>query len=125
MTVDRRQQPTRPLSAAEQELIEALIGAVRSGVGRYLAQLERARVTGTCRCGCPSIDLEVSDASRRGRPLALVMADAESAGGVPVGVILWACNGELSSLEVHAWDGSMQVRLPEPETLANIRVRPK
>jgi hypothetical protein len=125
MTGEPLDQLTRPLTEYEHELIEALLGAVRSGVGRYLGQLERARVTSDCRCGCPSIDIAFSGAAVGGRPSPLVLADAESPGGVPVGVILWVCDGELSGLEVHPWDGSMQVRMPRPETLTNIRVRPK
>jgi hypothetical protein len=109
----------------ERELLEALIGAARSGAGRYLSQLERVEVVGGCRCGCPSIDLGLVGSERHGRPTALVMADAESPEGVPVGVILWACGRELSGLEIHPWDGSHHVRLPLPETLTNVRVRPK
>lgn len=109
----------------ERVLLEALIGAARSGAVRYLSQLERAEVSGGCRCGCPSIDLSVGGSEHHGRPTPLVMADAESPDGVPVGVILWVCDRELSGLEVHPWDGSHCVRLPLPETLTNVRVRPK
>lgn len=111
----------RPLNADEHDLIEALLGAVRSGVGRYIGQLESAEVVGGCGCGCPSIDLQVDARGSDGTPTPLILADAESPEGVPVGVILWARGGRLSGLEVHPWDGSEFIRVPSPETLCNLR----
>jgi hypothetical protein len=111
----------RPLTVDEHDLIEALLGAVRSGVGRYIGQLESLEVIGGCRCGCPSIDLEVASAGANGLPTPVILADAESPEGVSVGVILWARGGKLSGLEVHPWDGSDVIRLPRPETLSNLR----
>jgi hypothetical protein len=111
----------RPLTVDEHDLIEALLGAVRSGVGRYIGQLESLEVIGGCRCGCPSIDLEVASAGADGLPTPVILADAESPEGVSVGVILWARGGQLSGLEVHPWDGSDVIRLPRLETLSNLR----
>ena len=111
----------RPLTVEEHDLIEALLGAVRSGIGRYIGQLEELEVVGRCRCGCPSIDLATLGAVPDGRATPLVLADADSPEGVPVGVILWARNGRLSGLEVHPWDGSGSIRLPFAETLHNLR----
>ncbi len=111
----------RPLTVDEHDLIEALLGAVRSGVGRYIGQLEELEVVGRCRCGCPSIDLASAGSASDGRASPLVLADAESPEGVPVGVILWVRNGQLSGLEVHPWDGSEAIRLPRAETLHNLR----
>jgi hypothetical protein len=111
----------RPLTADEHDLIEAMLGAVRSGVSRYIGQLESAEVIGGCGCGCPSIDLAAESASTGTSPIPVILADAESPGGVPVGVILWARGGCLSGLEVHPWDGSDVIRLPRPETLSNLR----
>jgi len=111
----------RALTEDEHDLIEALLGGARSGAVRFVGQLEGAEVVGGCRCGCPSIDLSISDKPIDGRPRPLVLADGESPEGVPVGVILWVCDRVLSGLEVHPWDGSNVVRLPRPETLCNIR----
>ena len=123
MRGDQSPSLARPLTDEELELIEALLGAARSGAGRFLGQIEDAEVVGRCVCGCPSIDLAVKKASRDGRPVPLVMADAESPEGMPVSVILWVSNGRLSGLEVHTWDGERRVRLPRPDTLQNIRTR--
>lgn len=112
----------RPLTADEHDLIEAMLGGVRSGVSRYFGQLESAEVVGGCGCGCPSINLLVASDAVKAAPSPVLLADAESPGGVPVGVILWARGGCLSGLEVHPWDGTDVIRLPRPETLCNLRI---
>jgi hypothetical protein len=111
----------RPLTVDEHDLIEAMLGALRSGVSRYIGQLESAEVIGGCGCGCPSVDLTVASTVADATPSPILLADAESPEGVPVGVILWARGGCLSGLEVHPWDGSDVVRLPHGETLTNLR----
>ncbi|MDX2437304.1 MAG: hypothetical protein QNL88_09665 [Acidobacteriota bacterium] len=111
----------RPLSDAELELIEALLGAAGMGAGRYLGQLPRVQVVGGCCCGCPSIDLAVGDKSREGSVAPVIVADAESPEGVSVGVILWARGGALSGLEVHPWNGSDTIRIPAVDSLLNFR----
>jgi hypothetical protein len=78
-------------------------------------------VVGRCHCGCPSIDLAATGPPSDGRPVPLVLADAESPEGIQVGVILWARDGRLSGLEVHPWEASGSFRLPHPETLHNLR----
>jgi hypothetical protein len=112
----------RPLTVDEHDLIEAMLGAVRSGVSRYIGQLESAVVVGGCGCGCPSVNLIVGAADAEGAPSPILLADAESPEGVPVGLILWARGGCLSGLEVHPWDGSEVIRLPDAETLRNLRI---
>jgi hypothetical protein len=109
------------LSPGELELIEGLLGGAGAGARRFIGQLERLRVVGCCGCGCPSIDLAVDGVEPGGEARPLVIADAESPEGIPVGIILWVRGGSLSGLEVHPWDGSHTVRLPEPATLAAIR----
>jgi hypothetical protein len=51
----------------------------------------------------------------------LLTADGESPEGEPVGVILWVRGGFLSGLEVHPWNGSVSIRLPDPAALTAIR----
>jgi hypothetical protein len=121
MTRSRRAGAPRPLTEAELELIEALLGAAGMGAGRYLGQLARVQVVGGCGCGCPSIDLMVGEVAPSGRPVPVIVADAESPEGVQVGVILWSCSRALSGLEVHPWNGSESVRLPHVESLMNFR----
>ena len=121
MAISNELSYPRPLTAEEHDLIEAMLGAVRSGLSRYIGQLESAEVVGGCGCGCPSVDLLVASAVTDAAPSPVLLADAESPEGVAVGVILWARNGQLSGLEVHPWDGTDVIRLPRPETLSNLR----
>ncbi len=121
MTEAEPNRARRPLEPNEQEVIEVLLGAAQSGTLRYIGQLERLEVVGTCGCGCSSINLELPSGLREGSPEPLVLADGEAADGTPVGVILWARGGALSGLEVHSWDGGGTVTLPRPETLINLR----
>jgi hypothetical protein len=111
----------RPLTANEHDFIEAMLGAVRSSVSRYIGQLEVAEVVGCCGCGCPSIRFAVESTDTVPPPIPVILGDAESPEGVSVGVILWERGGCLSGLEVHPWDGACVIRLPRPETLCNLR----
>jgi hypothetical protein len=121
MAMSKELGSPRPLSSEEHDLIEAMLGAVRSGVSRYIGQLEVAEVISTCGCGCPSINLIAESTDTDNPPMPVILADAESPEGVAVGVILWARGGCLSGLEVHPWDGAKAIRLPRPETLYNLR----
>jgi hypothetical protein len=105
----------------ELELLEALLGGAGAAGGRYLGQLSRLQVVGGCGCGCPSIDLGVDGAGDGGPARPLVVADAVSPEGEPVGVILWVRGGVLSGLEVHPWSRVAQVRLPAATTLTAVR----
>lgn len=67
----------------------------------FIPQLDHARVTGKCACGCPTVDLEVPPEFRvpnppQGQPL----ADATGrVNGKVVGVMLFQSGGLLSLLE--------------------------
>jgi len=121
MAISNELSYPRPLTAEEHDLIEAMLGALRSGVSRYIGQLEEAEIAGGCGCGCPSINFTAESTVTGTKPIPVILADAESPEGVPVGIILWARGGCLSGLEVHPWDGADVIRLPRPETLCNLR----
>jgi hypothetical protein len=114
----------RSLSAPEKALIAALLSHLPKGADRYNAQLEHARVVDHCSCGCPSIDLALGKGRKRpvGDTEILVGGDGRSPEGTPVGIILWVRGGELSGLEVHAWDAATDFTLPAPDTLDNVSV---
>ena len=63
----------------------------------------------------------ISSAVTGAAPSPVLVADAESPEGVPVGVILWARGGSLSGPEVHPSDGTDVSRLPRAESLRNLR----
>lgn len=94
----------RPLTSEEKELSEYLLRhAAPAESVAFIPQLDHARVTGKCSCGCPTVDLAVPNEFRvpnppPGRPL----ADATGrVGGKLVGVMLFQNGGLLSLLETY------------------------
>jgi hypothetical protein len=94
----------RPLSAEEKAIAERLLrDAAPSEALAFLTQLDHARVTGRCSCGCPTVDLTVPAEFRvadppQNRPLADATGRVD---GKLVGVMLFQSGGLLSLLEVY------------------------
>lgn len=94
----------RPLSDDEKKVAEHLLrNAAPPEAIAFLPQLEHARVTGKCSCGCPTVDLNVPPEFRvlnppTDRPLADAMGRV---GGKLVGVMLFQNGGLLSLLETY------------------------
>jgi hypothetical protein len=100
-----RLQEPRDLTETEARTVRALLALEFPGVVELRAQLSHARVVGRCDCGCPTVDLLVSEAAPRSpvetrarlAPVeGLVAADEE---GLPGEIILFVDDGRLSSLE--------------------------
>jgi len=94
----------RPLTAEERTLAERLLrcAALKEALA-FIAQLDQARVTGRCSCGCPTVDLTVPPELRvadppPGRPLADATGRVD---GKIVGVMLFQSEGLLSLLETY------------------------
>ena len=94
----------RPLTPEEKQLAEHLLRHVAPPEARtFIPQLEHARVTGRCSCGCPTVDLTVPPEFRvmnppPDRPL------ADATGRVAnklVGLMLFQNGGLLSLLETY------------------------
>jgi hypothetical protein len=112
----------RPLSADERAIAKRLLCelAPREATA-FLAQLDHARVTGSCLCGCPTIDLIVPPEHRvidppQDRPLADAFGRVD---GNLVGVMLFQNDGLLSCLEVYKLEDSSDdpFGLPGVETI--------
>lgn len=95
-------EENRPLTAEERTVAEFLLRyAAPKEALAFISQLEHARVTGKCSCGCPTVDLEVPPEFRvidppPNRPL----ADATGrVNGKLVGVMLFQSGGLLSLFE--------------------------
>ena len=94
----------RPLSAEEKAIAECLLrDAAPAEALAFLPQLDHARVTGRCSCGCPTVDLSVPpefrvDVPPPDRPLADARGRVD---GKLVGVMLFQDAGLLSLLEVY------------------------
>jgi hypothetical protein len=94
----------RPLSAEERAIAEHLLRhAAPPEAIPFITQLNHARVTGRCPCGCPTIDLSVPQELRvddppPNRPL----ADASGrVNGKLVGIMLFQSGGLLTLLETY------------------------
>ena len=112
----------RSLSLTELRLLEWLLAHGTVEAANYAAQISRASVVSRCTCGCPTLDLALDG---KGSPTAgCSMIPAEAGGrspeGVPVNVVLHACEGGLSELEVIALDGTKGFGMPAPDMLVAV-----
>lgn len=120
---------SRPLGEAEAELVTALAAACREP--RLVAQVERCRVVGECRCGCPSLRLAakgpalagetVRRLSGAGRDDYVAVRAAGLTDGHRVEVALHVVGGLLAELEVYAGEGA-RVTLPAAAELTAAEV---
>jgi hypothetical protein len=116
----------RPLSEAERALTERLLREFASQKGvAYLPQLDHARVTGKCSCGCSTVDLTVPTEFRiADPPMDRPLADAFGrVDGKLVGVMLFEAGGLLCSLEIYALDDfeDNAFSLPDVTTLEHVQ----
>lgn len=90
-------------------MLDALLGTDVDGVARLRRQAQDAVVSGTCGCGCPSIDF------RTGAGMQVVVN--ATVVGCSDSLFLYLLDGELGGIE---WVGVTEERpteLPEPERL--------
>ena len=113
------------MTASERAVLVAVLEhAWFAGRDELLAQVNFAWVTGKCDCGCPTVYLEVDGAAPRAagvtRPVQngadVLRADGTECGGV----ILFADEGWLSSLEVYWYED----RIKEMPAVAELRLLP-
>jgi hypothetical protein len=100
----------RPLTVEEAALVRWLLEHANCGVDTttHLAQVERARVTARCGCGCPSIDFAIDGQELPANTGLRVLADYfwTRADGAVYGVIVFAKGHLLAGLEVWSCDGT-------------------
>ncbi|MEU7565174.1 hypothetical protein AB0A99_04025 [Streptomyces fradiae] len=107
-----------PLPADAAATLRALLAGPDPVSGALRAQIPHARVTGRCGCGCVTLDLAVdrtavAPAPERGNPA----ADAWYAMPDDAGVMVFADDGYLSSLELYSASGDPLTTWPEPRFL--------
>lgn len=94
--------PARPISQEEVELLSKVLlkAAIRPDSQTHLAKLAELNVVGVCECGCGSLYFQPSE------PGCQMIADggARFRNGKPAQVMLWACDGRVSLLEIVDWD---------------------
>jgi hypothetical protein len=112
-------QQVRPLSNEERALIMWLLLHGDPSARQFLPQLDRTLARGNCACGCPSIDLIVSEPTSTPGVEPIILVDfVGTVGGKNVGVVLRQTGGCLSELEVYGLTGNPnQFCLPDLSTL--------
>jgi hypothetical protein len=92
----------RPISSEEHAIAEWLLLHSKPSAVSFLPQLDGARVTGQCSCGCPTVDLRVavgtSPAETQDNPVGDALGEVN---GNMVGVMLLQSGGYLTCLEVY------------------------
>jgi hypothetical protein len=94
----------RPLTPEECRLAEHLLRhAGAHGASEFIPQLARARVTGQCSCGCPTVDLAVPpDLDISNPPGERLIAEATGrVDGKLVGAMIFQNKGLLTRLEIY------------------------
>ena len=107
-------QPRR-LASEERALLEFLLSAEFFGREELRAQLPRVEVTGTCECGCGTVDLTVKGQAARAICREPIPVEARGAG---LDVLLFVRDGLLSSLEIVSYGDARPLPYPRPGDLS-------
>lgn len=96
----------RSVSQEEVEVISWLIEHGEPSVRQYANTLEGLTVVAKCNCGCPTVYFQIDGdpATRKGEQI--ISDHLGTVAGQDVGVMLFALNDQLSSLEVYSQAGS-------------------
>jgi hypothetical protein len=101
----------RPPTAEEFELLRWILEHGSDDLRSFLPQIEGIRATRSCKCGCPSIRLDVAESAPLGLdPGEKVVGDFEgkTLRGELVGALLFQRAGKLTELEVYSMDGQIK-----------------
>src|ERR1017187_4400943 len=96
----------RPATQHEREIIRFLL---EHGDPQYLplaSQIDSLRVVSKCTCGCPTVDFALEGNPPLRKDSHLISDFGATVDDQPVGLLLFACNGSLSMLEVYSYAGS-------------------
>lgn len=115
MTSDGKKR--RALTPDERALAEFLLSTEFPGRKELVLQLESARVTRECECGCGTVNLAVEDDLPRAVCREPIPVEAHGAG---VDVLLFVRKGLLACLEIVHHDDARPQPYPRP---SNLRLR--
>ncbi|MGQ0843953.1 MAG: hypothetical protein ACT4QF_07435 [Sporichthyaceae bacterium] len=110
----------RELSPSERAIVQLVLAPDFDAAETLRAQVPAARVEAVCECGCPTIDLVVSDAPAAvafSSPVAPVRLIVTTDGRETGAIVLFVHDGRLSRLE-YFWFGEVQpVEWPDADRL--------
>ena len=92
----------RPLSEVERQVLDVMLAQDFPGAIELRAQMNTARVTRTCDCGCPTVDLVVGGDVVLAAVSSRTPVNAEVDGVVGGGLIVFVDEGRLSGLEYYS-----------------------
>ena len=110
----------RALSEREADTLAFMLSAEFPGNAALRGQVEQAIVVEQCTCGCATIDLAIPDDAPEidAPPVPVVQTRARDMDAHPVGLLLFARNDRLASLEIVWYDESqMTGEFPAPGVL--------
>jgi hypothetical protein len=108
----------RSLTERERETLEFILSGDFRGAAALRIQAQSAKVTGSCKCGCATIDLEVDRNSSPRADLASyqpVAAEGRFDGIDSCGLLLFTDDGWLSGLEIWYVADEPPREFPPPE----------
>lgn len=112
--------PPRKLTSKEEALLSFLLSRQFPGRDQLRQQMRSARVSGECKCGCPTVELLV-DRAQSPRAKVVRRMPVEAIGNDEDGTQLYALlhvddDGFLCELEAYRVD-SKPLKLPDPGSL--------
>ena len=114
----------RPLSNEERSLVRWMLEHGESQATSFLSQLEQARVSSRCRCGCASVNFSIAGKESSVRGLDILSDHAwEDAEGHKFGAFVFARGGLLAGIDLYSMDGEVTPTwLPKPDQLRPLSV---
>ncbi|MFC9894605.1 hypothetical protein ACFVMC_13030 [Nocardia sp. NPDC127579] len=104
----------RDLTVDEQGALLAMLRRDFPGAAELRAQALTAKVVGKCRCGCPTIDLEVDPSAPTAVDIPNPVSEASTDDG---GLLLFARDGKLTGLEYYPLTDVTPDRFPPPDRI--------
>jgi hypothetical protein len=107
----------RELTSEEYELARWILEHGKAEAGKFLLQLDRARVMSRCPCGCASIDFTIAEMSAPSGGMQILGDFVFGEESNLCGVFVFARNGILAGIEVYGIVGDAPKTLPPHEWL--------
>lgn len=103
----------RPLSEVERQVLNVMLTQDFPGAVELRAQVNAARVVRICDCGCPTVDLVVDGDVPIATVTSRTPVNAEVAGVVGGGLMVFVDDGRLSGLEYYSAEDEPPRQFPD------------
>jgi hypothetical protein len=103
----------RPLTEVERQVLGVMLAQDFPGAAELRAQVDAARVSGQCDCGCPSLDLVIEGDVQRAAVVSRTPVNAEVEGVLGGGLIVFVDDGQLAGLEYYSAENHTPGSFPD------------